>query len=729
MKISYINIFLFISILSFRTKSLAQNKLIDSLENELKIHKEIDTLRVKLLNTLAFKYYNKHDLQKATKSATEANRLSVQIDFIKGEAKSAYLFCKIHMKKSENNEATEDCLHALKLYKEVGNDYAVATTYNILGNVSVYQNNPDKALEYYTKAFAVAKEMGHLERQSEILINIGNISYQKGDLDIAIDYYKKSMTINEKIGNKNAIGAITNNIATIYVKQGRSTEALEYLNKNLLISKEENNKEKIASATLNIGTLYFELEQYEKGIDYMKDALLINKELDNKRKIAHCLAGIGAAYAGLNEHQKALPFFTEGITINKAIDNKHGLFTCLHQLGGLNMRMNEPNKAVINLKKCLEISQSLGYKVNICNSRISLSEAYLMLKNYPKALDHALKGKKTANALKLIQEKKIVNHLLSQIHEANRNYKESLNNYKEFKTLNDSLFDKEKIENIAQIESKYKYKKALDSASIRELKLTKTVMTTSKDLEKSQRNLLLGIIAFLTVALLMGAIIFFLKLRHEKSKTQNVVIEQKLLRSQMTPHFIFNSLSVLQGMILNKEEENAVSYLSKFSKLLRTVLENSRHKTVTLSEELSAIDDYMALQNLDVNPPFKYELIVASDIDQFGLKIPPMLIQPFIENAIEHAFPNKKENKVINLTLTFNNNKLLCTIKDNGIGVNLNNKSSQKNKNSLATKITSERLKTLSKDFNAPGSVSIKNRLTFGEQGTLVNLVIPYKID
>jgi len=604
------------------------------------------------------------------------------------------------MKKSENDEATEDCLRSLKLYQEVGNGYGVTSAYNILGRISVNIGDPDKALEHFTNAYNVAKEIGHLKRESEMLINIGNISYMKGDFDTAIDYYKKSMILNEEFGNRNALRTITNNISAIYVKQGRPVEALEYLNKNLKLSKEENNKEAIGTATLNIGTLHFEMEKYEKGLKYMEEALLMYRELNHKAQIAKCLTGIGGAYAALDEHQKALSFLNEALAINEDIDNKYGLVGCLRQVGGLNMRMSQPNKAISNLKRCLKISESLGDKLSICNSHISLSEAYIMLNNYSKALHYGLKGEKIANELKLIQERKIAKDLLSQIYEANGDYKKGLNKYKQFKTLNDSLFNKEKIEKIAQLENEYKFKQELDSANIRELQLTKTVMTKSQDLEKSQRNLLLGIITFLVLALIMGGIIFFLKLRHEKAKTQNVVIEQKLLRSQMTPHFIFNSLSVLQGMILNKEENNAVTYLSKFSKLLRATLENSRHKIVGLSEEISAINDYMTLQNLAVNPPFEYSLDIAPNIDTAIFKIPPMLIQPFIENTIEHAFPNKKEDKQIKVALTYDNGVLKCTIADNGIGIALKNEETESSKKSLAITITSERLKELSKDFN-----------------------------
>ena len=157
---------------------------------------------------------------------------------------------------------------------------------------------------------------------------------------------------------------------------------------------------------------------------------------------------------------------------------------------------------------------------------------------------------------------------MSEIYENTSQYKKAFESHQQFKILNDSLLNKENIQRITQLEYEYKYEKELDKAEEREIKLTNTVKDTSENLIKSQRNLLLGIVAFLVISFLLGTVIFFLKLRNEKEKTQNIVIEQKLLRSQMTPHFIFNSLSVLQGMILNKEEKKSVSYLSKFSKLL-----------------------------------------------------------------------------------------------------------------------------------------------------------------
>lgn len=293
--------------------------------------------------------------------------------------------------------------------------------------------------------------------------------------------------------------------------------------------------------------------------------------------------------------------------------------------------------------------------------------------------------------------------------------------------MDDSVFNEKNIKKIAQLEYEYKYESQLKSARNRELKLTQKVKNTHNNLKKSQQKLLLGMISFLSIVLILGIVIFYLKLRNVKSRNKNILIEQKLLRSQMTPRFIFNALSVLQDIILNREEKKAVLYLSKFSKLLRITLENSRGKMVLLSQELTAVENYLVLQNIEAIEPYNYTISVDDKIEETLFKIPPMLIQPFIENAIEHGFENDKQNKKIEIHLKYLDKKLICTITDNGVG--FDTQKENKNKKSLARTITSERLNILSEDFKTKGSIRIEDREKYNEEGTRVILVIPYKIE
>ena len=150
---------------------------------------------------------------------------------------------------------------------------------------------------------------------------------------------------------------------------------------------------------------------------------------------------------------------------------------------------------------------------------------------------------------------------------------------------------------------------------------------------------------------------------------------------------------------------------------------------VPLHQELEAINNYLELQNLEENVSYEYSIVVDKTIDTTIFSIPPMLIQPFIENAIEHAFEQATENRNIAVHLKHADHKLICTIADNGVGVAAHRGAKRKDKTSLATTITSERLKMLSKDFNVDTSLTVTDRSKYNEQGTLVTIVIPYKIE
>ena len=712
--------------LSFPSLSFSQEKVIDSLNKVLLNHKENDTTKVNLLNILSANY-SSFDSKKSEEKAQEANNLAKQLNFRKGEARSYIRLSIQHRKKSELDEAEEDAWNALKLYEEINDQDGVNATYISLGILALNKNDPDKALEYFEKVLNYSKQNGDLEQQASMLNNIGVISHSKGNLDDAVNFFKQSYVIREQLGNKKLGLGSLNNIGAICLNQGKYTEALKYFNMCLSIHREDNNKDGIALATINMSAVYYEWKQYDKTLRYLEESLELSKEIENRSMIASCLINIGAVYADLNKFDKALDYMTESLLISEEINDKAELSAGNFQLGGLRLSMGQPEIALKHYKTCLDISVSLEDKIYTCHAHIGLANTFVELKNNSLALYHALEGKRIADDLEMLAQQKMASGILATVYGRTDNYLNAYESHQEFKILNDSLFNKENIEKMTQLEYEYKYKQALDSASIRELKLTKTVKDTNQNLEKSQRNLFLGVIAFLILAIVLGAIIFFLRLRNEKTKTQNIEIEQKLLRSQMTPHFIFNSLSVLQGMILNKEDKKSILYLSKFSKLLRITLENSRDKVVPLHEELTAVNNYLELQNLEVSQTYQYTILVDENIDTTAFEIPPMLIQPFIENAIEHGFQNQKENRKIDIQLKYSNEDLICTIKDNGIGIDEQKKQKKKHKRSLATTITNERLKIVSKEFKTNGSITIENRQKFNEQGTIVTLVIPYK--
>ena len=704
----------------------SQNNKRDSLKSELLSHTEKDTIRVNLLNNLAF-YYCKNDLDKTLAYLEESKLIAETNDFKKGLARGIYIRGIAEMSQSNYKQAIAYFNKARLLYEKIGFKIGVSECYAKMGFASYYKSDYNNSIEYYKNSIRISEKIGATKSTAISLKYIGHSYIDQGDYEKAILYYNRALDLNLRHDYKLEISNCFNNIGNVYEEQANYPLALEFYNKSYDLSEKIKDTVGISKALNNIGIIYKSNQNYDKAIENYKKALKIQRKIGNKRNIAKVLVNLGIVSTRKKDYQIALHFFEDALKLSKEINDLDHISTCLNNIGDVYLLHNN-NLSYQYYEEAIKINIEIEDQPGLCHSYIGIATAYFNQKKYDEALTNILKSKKLSNKLGLISYQIDVYELLSEIYKSKGQYKKAFSSHQQFKILNDSLFNKENIEKITQLEYEYKYKKALDSASIRELRLTKTVKSTSQNLEKSQRNLLLGVILFLIITLVLAAIIFFLKLRNEKSKTNNIIVEQKLLRSQMTPHFIFNSLSVLQGMILNKEEKKSINYLSKFSKLLRIILENSRDKIVFLSQELSAIENYLSLQNLE-NESYKYTVLVDDNIDMPLFKVPPMLIQPFVENAIEHAFENQKGTKTIDVHIKYSNKELICTIVDNGTGIDSKKENKNPHKKSLSTTITSERLKVLSKDFKMKGSVTIEDRQKYNEQGTIVTLVIPYKIE
>ena len=714
-------LFLF-SFLLYTLNIQSQNAIVDSLKNELQIHTQKDSVRVNLLNDIAFKYYRK-DIGKMIAYIDESEAISKALNYKRGIARCMYLRGVAHIYRSNFDEAITYFEKSVQLHTAINKRKSVSDSYMSMGAVYYYQSDYEKALIFYKKSEKVAEEVGLTPTNQKF--NIAGIKAKIGKYEEAIAEYKEVLEIYMKNDDDSRIANCLNSMAIVYAEQGNLPLSLEYHNKSLSHAEKANDSFAISRSLHNIGHNYRNRQNYDKALDYYFKALSVFKREKNKDRIAEAKNSIALIYKAKGELKRAIKYLNESIEIAREIGDEEQVSRCLVNLGNIHFTSQDYNLAMDNYENAKNINNQIGNKLGLCSAYIGFARVFFEKNQLKESLNYVIKADKISKELDLLTEQRSVQQLFSKIYKNTGNYKKALESHQQYKILNDSLFNKENIEKIAQLEYEYKYKQALDSASIRELKLTKTVLTTSQDLERSKQNYLWAVIGILLVSFLLGGAFFFQKYQNIKAKNQTIVTEQKLLRSQMTPHFIFNSLSVLQGMILNKEEKKSVSYLSKFSKLLRITLENSRDKMVLLSQELTAIENYLALQNLE-NESYSYSILVADSIDTETFKVPPMLIQPFVENAIEHAFANQQEEKKIDISLTYSDKELQCAITDNGIGIDATGQNKGEGKRSLSTTITSERLDLLSKDYEVKGSVTIEDRKKYNEQGTRVTLIMPY---
>jgi len=214
-------------------------------------------------------------------------------------------------------------------------------------------------------------------------------------------------------------------------------------------------------------------------------------------------------------------------------------------------------------------------------------------------------------------------------------------------------------------------------------------------------------------------------------KQKQAEIEMRALRAQMNPHFIFNSLNSINKYILKSDHTNASRYLTRFAKLIRLILDNSNSREVALSDELEALKLYVEMESLRFSNKFVYEISIDENVSADTLQVPPLIIQPYVENAIWHGLLHKESGGRLFISVkTTNDNLLKCTVEDNGIGraraKELKSKSATNNK-SLGMKLTEERITMLNKHTSLNASIQIIDlESNTGEAaGTKVILTIP----
>lgn len=235
------------------------------------------------------------------------------------------------------------------------------------------------------------------------------------------------------------------------------------------------------------------------------------------------------------------------------------------------------------------------------------------------------------------------------------------------------------------------------------------------------------------ISLILGVSAYYLirySRKKEKLRNENEIkladLELKALRSQMNPHFIFNSLNAVQGLILRNDSEGALTFMGKFSRLVRSVLENSEKPLISLAEEIAGLNLYLQLEQLKYDHIFNFSIIVDETIHPNQLFLPSMLIQPLVENAIQHGVV--KSDRKGNIKVTFrreSDSTLLVVVEDNGVGFSHKKQKRAEDRISLGMKVTNERLKLLEKRMMKKISTSEISVNSVLGGGTAVYLKIP----
>ncbi len=599
----------------------------------------------------------------------------------------------------------------LRVYIEFGIEYFFRSDYS-------------KALDYYFRALHIAEELDDKETISECHSEIGIVYKNQGKYDLALKHNEEALYYATFVNDSSWTAACYANQGTIYLKKGYYSLALNNYLRALRTFEDLGSKRRMSACYLNIGKIYTEQLDFEQALTYYKRALDIANETGDKVSKTDNYLSMGKTYLLQGKYTIARDYLNLALRTFEETGYSHGMDECYTGIGHTYRMEQQYEKAKGFYQKSLQLSTFENDLPGMANSYNDLAQVEYMKKDFRAALRFANKSLEKARESGNLNALKEAYATLAKINEQQGNDRKALAFYKLFSETKDSLFSESKYRSIREAEAKFETEKKeqqlellTNKNEVQQLKLSR------------RRNLLfasgIGIVLVLLVS--------YLLIRQNRIKAQQKAIEmeQRLLRSQMNPHFIFNSLIAIQSYIYKNEPLEAGDFLAKFADLVRFTLDHSRVEFVLLADELKMLTAYLDLQVLRFDNKFEYTLTVENEMDTEHLEIPPMFAQPFVENAIEHGLRHKQEKGHLKITYILKNDRYMeIVIEDDGVGREKARDIEKKKKHrSLAMEITKERLTVLRKKYNYRFTLEVtdledENGLCIG---TRARITLPFK--
>lgn len=659
--------------------------------------------------------------------------LSLSLSFVTAQNKVDSLLHALAQEKEDSSK--------VKLYTELGDQYkrtipdssvyyynkglAIANKSNkkievgellfSLSKAYLNKGESETALNYSHKALEIYKTIKDRKKEAEVLNIIGVIYRRKADYNNALKNYEKSLQIHSKTKNKRGKSDVLNNIGVVYILTGKYDKAIDFFHKTIKIAEEIGYNEKISSSYVNIANIFKDQEDYKQAIIYYKKAKVIDTKLNDAFGLAIDYASLGSVYILTEEWDKAFENNQKALTIFKKMGNKYYTSRVFESLGIIAKNKGDKKNYKKYSLKALDLLEEVGDKHGLARVSGNLANTYNESKQYNKAIVYAKKNLTLAEEIGLLKDQMLSYKYLSTAYMGQGNYKKALE-YKLSETkAKDSLFNLAKTEKINEIQTKYETEK-------KDLELINKALEIDNLEKKAQRNKIFMLASLLVLGLGILALVLFYRNRLTQEKYKAEIFNQKLLRSQMNPHFIFNVLTSIQSYMFEKDTLKAATYLSSFSKLTRSILEGSRHDFVSLQEDFETNENYLKIQKMRYEGLFEYSINIDENIDPDHVQISPMLIQPFLENSVKHGFKDIDYKGLLEIVYKKIGDTLQITVKDNGKGVANNKEHAHK---SHALSITKERLRILNKKSKKKITFTIENAI---DKGYKVVFNVPLKM-
>ena len=625
------------------------------------------------------------DSELSMQYADEAMNLAKEVNYEEGMAAVYRSFGYINYFKGNFADALSNHFESVRIYEKLDKKNIVATMYYSIAVIHFYASNYEKALEY-----------GY----------------------IALDKYRERLEGGGTVGSVRDTINVIGGLELTYCLSGKKEKSLELALKFLEVGKRNNfGSTEMMLYTFLVGNRFYSIGDTDSAKLYFEKALAypdLNPSIEALKY--RPLAGLGLLHYAAGEVDSAIFYLR---TAFEWYDEKGFLFFAVEissDLGYIYYKNNDLN----NAEKYYQQSERIFNEWLIRNSWYRHdSLKYIVFWGSELYFPFVPKKIKEMMWRRSVQ----MYYGLYQINVANKKTGEALKYYIAYSNAKDTLNMLKQSRETIELQTKYESERK--EGQIESL----TQENAFHEFKLKQSGYFLFGLGSLVILVIVLAIIL---IRQNKLREQqkNLLLQQKLFRSQMNPHFLFNSLSSIHNYIIHEESVKAGQYLSKFSKLVRNILDSSFEEYITLEKEISTIKNYLELQKVRYGKKFDYSIDIDEGIDTESMKIPPMLAQPIIENSIEHGIKHKETSGVIHIRFKLRDSMIIFEVEDDGIGRKKAMETilkQDKDHKSLATTITLERIQVLNKKSKNKISMQILDLKNEKDEpaGTRVTFEIP----
>ena len=530
-------------------------------------------------------------------------------------------------------------------------------------------------------------------------------------------YNNKTLTISKKLNYPKGVAISYNNLGIInHYFFSDPLKGLHYYQKSYDIFENEPKLKNYAVSVLtNIGLIYLEQQEYNKALKSFK-TLLINPENNSKY---NTLFYIGNVFGEQKKLDSAIYYYKKSLI--GAEQSKRPLYIAniKTNLGLVQANAGFLEEGLTNINESLSLIEEYNIEGLRVTAYTNAAKVYLQNNDIEKAEYYATNSLKLNEALNSLSTKNSALGTLANVYAQKEDYKNALITYKKHVVLRDSLINVDRKLEISRKEIQYEADK---DRAISQIEIERQKSIKNASIIGSSGLILASIIGFVLYRRKQAAVSIS-KEAEFNAKVSDT--ELKVLRSQMNPHFIFNSLNSIGDYILKNDTQSASDYLSKFAKLMRLTLENSEKKEILLSEDISLLRTYMDIERKRFNNKFNYTINVDSDLDAENILVPPMILQPFIENSIIHGLSQKDDVGLVKISFKTDEHMLICSVDDNGVGrKNFDSNKTDSNNKSMGMAITKSRIEIINKLKNTNGNIEIIDK----PEGTRIDVSLPMQL-